>query len=444
MSWPLSRPSLDPRSPPNLMATRKCLGLRRRLSLLVSLCMLWIYYRIGQWTRSYASSGTTFDRVEETFTTSTRNEAPVRNSHPTIFGDVSDPSPSRTVAVVLPVTSSTLPHLPETLSGLSTIPYLGKIHLVCPENVTDAARNVLRQTLPPHNEFFVTLWKHEWSEAESTLRVASSITSDDVLILSQDALASIDSVSRNMLLSGPPSLPVPVGLRGSEVSCEPKYQGFLTAHFVVPPLLLPPRLWTTKESYFHVTSWQELGAYFMRVEGVGGVVPPGTPGNTSSCRPLDSSEAASLRLEHSNHPSNSSESNDLLVILVAEIGDIPELSKLACEFKSRGKEVEVIAYTAPSDPLEPSGPAGEGCEITHTQVHNLQDPMLYQLLGRSPDVVLTLTEYLLPPSSPLEANTGVTVIRISRRDLPHCDWIASLGVRELRSEHLLKFCFGEI
>jgi len=442
MSWSPSLESRDSRG--KLTTRRKRPGFRCRPFLLILLCVLWIYYGIGQRTRNFEPGGGTPDLEEGAFTIPTRNEASTLNSHPMIFDDIFDSLPSRTIAAVLPVTSSSLPHLSGYLSGLSTIPHLSEIHLLCPENVTNAVRKYLRQTLSRaqafgHTEFFVTLWRHEWSEAESTLRVASGILSNHILVLSQDALASVDSVSRNILLSGPPLLPVPLGLRGSEVSCDNKYQGFSDVHFVSPPLLLPSHLRTTNQSYFHLTSWQELAAHFTQVEGVGGVVPSETPENTSSCHHLNASEMVPLHLGHSHPPSDSSEPNDALVILAEERGDIPALSKLACEFKSRGKEVELIAYGAPSGPVEPPDPTSGGCDVAYTQVHDLQDSTLYQLLGRSPGVFLTLKEYHLPPESPLEANAGATVIRIPRRDLPHCDWIASLGIRELRSEHSLHF-----
>ena len=423
------------------MAGRKRFGFGRRSFLLIFPCVLWIYYGIDRWTRNFESSGTAPDRTEGAFTIPTSNDAPARNSHPTIFDDVFDTPPSRSIAAVLPVTSSSLPHLSESLSGLSAIPYLNEVHLLCPEKVTDAVRSALQKTLSHahgfgRTEFFITLWRHGWTEAESTLQVASSILSSSILILSQDALANVDSMSRSILFSQPPpSLPVPLGLRGSEVSCETKYQGFLTARFVLPPLLLPSHLGTTNQSYFDLTSWQELGAHFTQVEGVGGVVPLETLENVGECPRLDvSKKMATLGLKHTSSPPDSSEFNDSLVILVAERGDIPAWSKLACKFKSRGMEVKVIVYVVPSDPLEPSDPVGEGCDIAYTQVHDPQDPALYRLLGRPSGVFLTLTEYRLPPGSPPETNTGVTVIRIPRGDLPHFDWAASLKIQELRSE----------
>ena len=420
---------------------RKGSGFRCRSLLLVFLCILWIYHNIDQRTRNSESSGTTSDRTEETVLIPARNEASLQNSHPAIFGDVFDSSPPWTITAVLPVTSSSLSLLSESLSGLSEIPSLTEIHLLCPENVTNAARNALRQALSRaqgfgHTEFFVTLWWHGWSEAESTLRVASRILSNGILILPQDALANIDSLSRSILFSGPPSFPVPLGLRGSEVRCATKYHGFLAAQFVLPPLLLPPRLGATNQSYFHLTSWQELGAHFAQVEGVGGVVPSDTSGNTSSCRHLNASETTPLRSEHSYPPPDPPEPEDPLVILVAEREDILVWSKLACEFKSRGKEAKIIVL---SDPLKPSDPASEDCDLVYIRVHDLQDPAVYQFLDYPLGISLTLTEYHLPPGSPLEANNGATVIRIPRRDLPHCDWIASLEIRELRSEHPWKF-----
>ena len=428
-----SPPRLPPDSwsPPNLMARR-----RKAWSLLIFLCVLWIYHGIGQWwMRNLDSSGTTSDRAEETPSVPTRNETSIGDSYPTTFDDAFDSPPSRNIAAVLPVTSSSLPHLSESLFRLSAIPYLSEIHLLCPENVTGVARNLLRQTLSRaqgfgHAEFFVTLWQDGRSETESALQVASNITSDGILILPQDALAGIDSVSRTLLLSGPPSLPVPLGLRGAEVSCEMEYQGFLAARFVSPPLFLPSRFGTTNQSYFHLTSWQKLGAHFTQFEGVGGVVASETPESASSCHHPD----PPLHLEHPHPPPDSSESNELLTILAAGGGDIPALSKLACEFRSRGKEVKFIAYAVSSDPLQPPEHAIEGCDVAYIRAHDLQDPTLYQLLGHSPGVFLTLTEYHLPPESPLEANTRATVIRIPRRDLPYCDWIASLGTRELRSK----------
>jgi len=434
-----SRRSLDSRSPPNLMARR-----RKAWLLLTFVCVLWIYHGIDQrWTRNFDSSGTTPDCAEETFTVPTGNETSIGDSYPTTFDDAFDSPPSRTIAAVLPVTSSSLPHLSDSLSELSTIPYLGEIHLLCQENVTSVVRNVLRQTLARaqgsgHTVFFVTLWHDGRSETESALQVASKINPDCIFILPQDALAGTDSVSRTLLLRGPPSLSVPLGLRGAEVSCETKYQGFLVASFVLPPLFLPSRLATTNQSYFHLTSWQELGTHFTQFEGVGGVVASETPGSTSRCYHPD----PPLHLEHPHPLPDSLKLNDFLVILAAGSGDIPALLKLACKFRSRGGEVKLIAYAAASDPAKPPETAIEGCDVACTHVHDLQDPTLYQLLDRSLGVFLTLTEYHLPPESPLEANTRATVIRIPRRDLPHCDWIASLELWELRSECLSRLDFG--
>ena len=446
MSWLPSRRLLDSHCSANLMARR-----RKYWFLAVFLCVLWVYPGFCRWrwrTRALDSGGTTLDRTAaENFTVPTKNETSTSHSHPTVFDDAFDSPTSRTIAAVLPVTSSSLSHLSESLSELSTIPYLTEVHLLCPENVTSTAQNVLRQTLssaqgPGHTEFFFILWQDGWSETEAALRVASSITSDGIVILPQDTLAGIDSVSGALLLSGPPSLPVPLGLRGAEVSCETKYQGFPVVRFVLPPLLLPSRLGTTNHSYFHLTSWEELGAHFTQFEGVGGVVSSETPENTSSCPHLDALEAASSHVEHSHSSPDSSESSGSLVFLAAESRDIPALSKLACGFRSRGEGIKLIAYTVPFDPIKPPIPEIEGCDVAYTQVHDLQDPTLYQLLGPSPAVFLTLAEYRLPPESPLEANTEATVIRIPRGDLPHCDWITSLGPRELRSERSSILYFG--
>jgi len=406
------------------------------------LCVFWIYHAVDRRARSFGSSGTTSNLTEGTFTVPTKNETSALDLYPTIFDDVVDSPPSRTIAIVLPVTSFSLPRLFESLSGLSTIPHLGEIHLVCPENVTNIVRNELRRTLSRdrgldfgHTEFFVTFWRREWSEAQSTLRAASNILSDNILVLPQDALGVVDDISRGILLSGPPSLRIPLGLHGSEVSCERKYQNFLAARFVVPPLLLPSRLETKNRSYFHLASWQEVGAHFTQVERVGGIVLPETPENANNCNHSNASETVPLHPEHSNSTSDSSQSNDLLVILVVKRWDVRPLSKLACEFKSRGKEVKVIAYRVLSGPIEPSDFASGGCGVGDLQVFELQDPASDRLLGNPLGVFLTLKEYRFPPEFPLEANSAATVIRIPRMDLPHCGWIASLGIQELRGKY---------
>lgn len=402
--------------------------------------MLWIcYYGVDQWAKSFESSGTTSSLTERTPIVSARNEAPILNPHPIIFDDVLDSPSSRTIAAVLPVTFSSLPHLSDSLSGLATLPHLGEIHLVCPENITNDVRNELRRTLSRaqnigHTEFFVTLWRDEWSETESSLRAASSILSDSILILPQGALTGINSISRGILFPGPQPPPVPLGLRGSNASCEEKYQGFSAADFVLPPLLLPLRLRTANRSYFHLSSWEEVGVHFAQIEGVGGVVLPGIAENTGICHHLNASETVPLLIGHSNSPVPS-EPIDLLVIMAVGRRDTPALLKLACEFKSRGKEVKVIEYGVSLDPIEPPDLASEACNLAYSQVHDIRDPTLYRLLSRSLGIFLTLMEYRLLSESPLEANTRATMIRIPRGDLPHCGWIASLSIQELRSEH---------
>ena len=439
----LHRRLLDPRDSPRLM-TRRIFGFRRRLFLLAFLCVLWIYHSISKRARNFESDRSS-DRTEETLMIFPRDNTSDKSSRPTTTDDDYDPPPSRPVVAVLPVTSSSLSHLSESLAGLSTIPHLNEIYLLCPGNITNAVRSGLRKTLSltqgfNHTEFFLTLWRDEWSEAESTLRVASNILSNDILILPQDALIGIDSIARDSLFSGPPPLSVPLGLHGSGISCEPGYQGFSTAHFVLPPLLLPSRLGFMNQPYLHLTSWQELGAHFARVTGVGGVIPVKTPEKTSGCRDLGTPEAVASAMEGKELPLSSSEAKDLFVVLVAQAGDVPALSELACKFKYRGTGVQIFAGGTQSDSSTASNPTSDDCGVTFTQVPDLQDPTIYQLLGHPQSVVLTLAEYHFSPVSLFD--TWPTAIRIPRRDLPHSDWIATLGVEELRSKHPLRLCRG--
>ena len=432
-------PSRRSRSPKPTVR-KKSSTLRYRLLLLILFCLLWICRGIHRRAENSGLSVRNPGETKEISTMPSKDEAPGRNPPSKTFGDINNSPPSWTIAAILPVTSSSLRHLSESLFGLSTISHLSEVHLLCQQNVTNGARYSLRRTLShtpgfDHTEFFVTPWLHERSEAESTLRVASGIQSDGILILPRGGLATIDSLFQDTQLSARPPLPVPLGLRGSGVSCETKYRGFFTADFVLPPLLLPSRPEAANQSYFHLTSWQELGAHFSRVEGVGGVVLPETLESTSGCPGVDTSEAVVPNLERPDLPSDSSESDDLLVILAAEKEEIPALFRLACKFRLRGTEVKIIAYRTSPDHAHPSDPPDGGCDILYTQVQGLKDPTLQQLLDRSQVVFLTLVEYHLPLESLLEVNARATVIRLPRRDLPHCYWIASLSVHELRSEY---------
>ena len=433
MSSSPPRRLLDPRNLPKLTIRRRP-RLRCRLFSCAFLCVFWIYYCVSQRTRN---SSRRSERTPD-HTPFTKDEVSNKSSRPTIFEDVYDPG---ALAAILPVTSSSFPRLSEKLSGLSDIPHLSEVYLICPENITSVVRHRLRQTLHQirnfgRTEFFVTLWRHDWTEAASILEVASNILSGVILILPQDALVGIDSTSRGILFSGSPLLPVPLGLRGSGIRCDARYQGFLAARFVLPPLVLPSRLGVKNQSYFHLTSWQELGAHFTRAGGVGGVVPPGTLESTGTCDDMDTLEMVTSDFANFNPPSNSS--NALLVILAAERGDVAGLLALACEFKSRGTEVEVVAYGIPSDSDHRPDPASEGCEVAITEVRRLRDPVVAQFPGHTLGVILTLVEYHFLPESFLGANGTETVIRIPRSDLPHCDWIASLRLQELRSECSLK------
>lgn len=431
MSLSPSRLPLDSQSSLRPIFRGKRFSLRRRIFLLVFLCVLWIYHGIGQRPKNSESGGRTPDHTERMFTIPAGDEASGRNPYPVLNGAQDSPH-SRKVAAILPVTNSSLPRLSESLSALSTVPYLNEVHLLCPASIADAVRHSLRNTLSRtqgfgHTEFFVTLWQHELSVAESTLQVASDILSDSVLILPQEGLAGIDRTSQNILLFGSSPLPVPLGLRGSEVSCGIEFRGFLAARFVLPPLILPSRLGTADQSYFHLTSWQELGTYFAQTQGVGGVVPLE---GTNTCRDRNTSEAVTLDFGDFNASPESSDDYAPLAILMAEIGDAPALFKLACEFELRGTKVKVIAYGLSSDSIHLTR---DDCNVVVTHL-DPQDSTLHQLFGRSWDVFLTLREYRFIPESLLEATPRKTVIRIPRRDLPHCDWMASLGIRELRSK----------
>ena len=438
MSLSPSRRPPSSHSLPKPSARGKKSNLRRGIGLLVLLCVLWIYYGIDQRKKNFESGVRTPDHTEGTLTASTGDET----SHPAVFYDAYYSTHSPTIAAILPVTTSSLPHLSESLSGLSTIPYLSEVHLLCPETMANAVRRSLQQILSHaqgfgRTEFFVALWQHELSMAGSTLQVASGTFSNRVLILPQDGLTGIGSTFRNTLLFGPPSLPVPLGLGGpgSGVSCGVKFQGFLAARFVSPPLLLPSRLGTTNQSYFRLASWEELGEHFTQAEGVGGVVPSATLESKNNCHSLDVLDTVVLDPQRLNSSPGSFDSSVSLVVLVAESGDTPALSKLACEFESRGAEVRLVTYGIPSDSIHP---AKEGCNVTVTRL-DPQEPTPHQLFGRSRGIFMTLTEYPLLPESLLEATARETIIRIPRRDLPYCDWITSLGIRELQSENSSKF-----
>ncbi|KAG7444266.1 uncharacterized protein BT62DRAFT_232438 [Guyanagaster necrorhizus] len=112
----------------------------------------------------------------------------------------------------------------------------------------------------------------------ATLRVASQVVTDWVLILGGTALSTISMESRAMLIN-PPYFSDPPGPRGFRASCVTPVQAPQSASYLVPPFVMPRSLAYSTSRAFHYNFWRDFGTHIVSADnhGHGGVVLPYSP-----------------------------------------------------------------------------------------------------------------------------------------------------------------------
>lgn len=365
------------------------------------------------------------------------------------------------------VVSRVLPHfLP--LAGL-----LQEVILLCPDELSPAVRNRLRDALPDdgsaHMEISVFTWLNGLEEGSALLYAARQVYADRVVVFDSDSVTTVSDDILNMLVA-PLMTPLPIGPRGfsitgDRVSCieagdEPQAAAFLVPPFSVATILVPPHDLSPDPVY---DIWRVLGYHIARArfEGVGGVAV--NRGVANWCSAVQHRPATSLDAgrgvqptikphdgasEDSSRPLQDSACSpaklSVFVFAFKSEQQLRSFAPVVCRLQHEGHMAHIATIAARADSAQTTRPKFIDifdCAIEFTEVHwtGLQLDNWLATLSCSPAAVVT--SELDPPISAALARLvaekygpNITLVSLPDGDVPYCDWMGSLTAEEWRSE----------
>ncbi len=391
---------------------------------------------------------------------------------------------SLSLAVILPVTSTSLVSLDSTLSALLSLSGdLSEIVLVISPyiqgNVRLAVQRIISEDSLVVLDVSISLWPDGLEEGAAVLYVARTVQATRILFLDTTGLDTIDLATREMLV-GTFSTLLPVGPRGFDLSgdyyrCilpeeDPQASAFLVPPFSISNLLVPPHDLDPHPVY---DIWSALGQHISRArfERVGGVVASrgnftsswctGSPTDLqdSSVLPpaalqiLDAPIVAEVDSNTETFPdvvtAFSVSTNETMAIVFSSIQDIVSFGSAICGMLRQGYLVEIIATQEVQ-----TGAVGmqrimlnDDCyaEVVLPVFRSQHDPETHALTNWFASFEV-LPEVIVYSSDDYAVNVAVnsayntkdtsspTIIRIPRNDLRFSDWMGSLTIQELRSQ----------
>ncbi|KAK0218048.1 hypothetical protein IW262DRAFT_1275244 [Armillaria fumosa] len=355
----------------------------------------------------------------------------------------------RSLTAILPLLPSSTPALTDLLLPFLSASRLSEVVLVTPESNLAATQSVIRDFVSSlddvdHPSFSLRIWPRGAHGAMAAFRAASQVFADWVLLLDYKALSTVSAEVRTVLLN-PPYYSVPVGPRGFRTSCITPSQAPQTASYLVPPFVMSRSLahYTSRANNSHF--WHEFGTSIASVDnrGHGGVVLPlssekdsgwcklkqnfGTSDNLltgshiTGHGSIDTSSCSSSVVDHQSQP--------VFVMLFPTLGYLQTFASVPCQLQTKGFLVYAAVYSLEIMSPSPKQSIHHGsCVIQYSILSEPQDYSLrvYRIFGRHPDIVLSLTELELAP-------TSATRVRLSQRDLPYCAWMGTLSISEWRN-----------
>ncbi|GJE90987.1 hypothetical protein PsYK624_071340 [Phanerochaete sordida] len=395
-------------------------------------------------------------------------------SHANADADFLDPEPPALVAIV-PVTSYTVEDVSRALPQfLPLSDLLQEVILLCPDELSPAVRDRLREVLPDddfaHVEISVTTWLNGLDEGSALLYAARQLHADRVIIFDSDSIRSVSDGILGMLVA-PLLTPLPIGPRGfrvtgDRIACieaeeDPKPAAFLVPPFSVATILIPPHDLSPDPVY---DIWHALGKHIARArfEGVGGVaVSRGVTDGWCSGgerRPVSSLEqertaqstfklkahdgAPEVKVGHLQHGACSSMLAVFALVFNSE-EELHSFAPAACRLRNEGHMVYVATIAARADSAQAARPRfinlfDCAIEITELRQTAAQLDDWLATLPCSPAAVVTseldpLISAAIVQLVAARYGSDTTLVRIPDGDMPYCDWMGSLTASEWRN-----------
>ncbi|KAI0664218.1 hypothetical protein C8Q70DRAFT_905078 [Cubamyces menziesii] len=387
------------------------------------------------------------------------------------------PSPGQQVSasgvlsltVILPITQETLLDLGDHIRLLTRrSEALSEIFLLTPRQHLAKTRQTIQVILSNEEDFDVEISIKSWLDnievGLATLQAAQQVSTDWVLLLDQDVLSDLeDPVLNTLLLNTRPQTTQPIGPRGIDYHLDgivciataiPSRAAFLVPPMVLPSALIPPTPVFTPGS--HV--WMTLGSHVSRAQrdlSGGSIVgsdvsssnewclryaPRGLDGNLLPIHTLPSSAHTTDTLQIPQAltatPETQQDASGSIIALVRP-GELQLLSRVICSLSNKGNIVVVlllengISPNLSCDPLIHILPRSEAPRYPLAP--------LASVLPSNVDIILSAAD-VDAPSDSLDMLTETyplaTHIHIPTQDLRYTDWMATLGLAELKNWHV--------
>jgi hypothetical protein len=383
--------------------------------------------------------------------------------------------PVHSLTVVLPLTSQSLPFLPDILLPLlKPSAYIFEIVIVCPPSIATKARITLRkieQSNSDHPDILLQILLGGLDQDSGVINAASLVSTEWVLFMNQHGLLQANNHFQTFLLR-PKVIPVPIGPRGfsvskGNISCLPPSEMPQRASYLYPPFVMPASLAIKLQSASE-DPWAALGHHISesRFDGIGGIavgiLDPAwcSVSRRSSITPLhsfrwdsqlpnsDSTDSASLGQSDVLSPPSTF---GMLVVFLPTLHDFQDFSSLACMLQKHNHDLKVFIY----DELRSSNHEQLGwdhrhvfldeCRLTysvdlsrssfsaHPSERTATDWL--EAHGRQPDIIMGLSEedHFFGLLALMYPNDLSRFIRVPRSDLLYCGWMGSLSLAEWQS-----------
>ncbi|VDC06517.1 unnamed protein product [Peniophora sp. CBMAI 1063] len=355
------------------------------------------------------------------------------------FLDASRSINTAQLTAIIPVSTTSLHTLAESIPALHTNYQLAEVVLLVLEEDLVAVRRELRTVMDKRlwedASLSLTLRVREGGLVDDVLKSAAQSSSKEVLIMTGDATAPLDLKMLDVTL--------PAGLRGFlQGKCVTPASAQQTVDYLVPPLLLPVQLARKLEGW-GMDSWSALGSGIAMLHGgsFGGIVLAASDSHSEDAWCSGSSPAYPVDAHYSDANSLLLEANQLFIpvpanttaariasfgIVMPSIHDLKSFSPVICGLKASGYSVNVLLQASTVLRSESGNIQTDSCSIPYTMadsptgVSSWVECFVFDVLISAIDA-----HHLIPAG-----HGRFTLISILREDLPYSDWMCTLSLKE--------------
>ena len=394
---------------------------------------------------------------------------------------------SGSVSAVLPVTEATLPTLRRTLDPLlQDHSSISEITLLCPLELFPPISKMLRDgRLDMDVEIHVDVWPSGMDEGQATMRAASGLVSEYVLVLDSGGLSALHEEARDLFVTQPFLLDMPTGLCGASLVqasnhalCVKPFTDPKPVSFTLPPFFMP----TSSLKGFNFSAsdetnfWWQLGRGLLHADGVGAFIRKSDKSHDrvwchELCQRLSISTEEPAQQQCAAGQGDTLESDSrmnlanstTIAMVMPSMEDLNQFSSTICAFAQKDLTPHVLVLSddaVPSSMHEKPFPwiqdrfVSSFCELSISTLHlssnsyaNAEAVDFWldstnetaSVLVYGMDAGLSSKVSMITQVIDTQRERGVTVIKIPQSDLSFCYWMGTLSLTELRSEYSASF-----